>query len=1697
MNINKNKHFVLKSIIYILIALSVCYCNVSLASVVKCSDFLDPEKNFTALDGDIDKCNKASVLVRSTNNQLVDLSKVLEGKYTAATDSDGNIPIYCSATGNVITTNAANKMLNGITLSNKFSSSVINEIRQTVKLCGYDWNTYAIPSSDIKNNPSINWYPNFGIFSNSYEYKLAKIFSGDYDCSDYISTSSNGTIKIEKDIVRSCLKNNSNLDSSSKCSDFNKKCFPVITMLIDSKFCEASDCSGVKITSKNQKNRFYREMMYDGEEFAIPTNSNYIDLVYSDVSVDGNKIYNTSDGCFDPRIEGEKGFSGNEQRYYFRGNKAANYACERFDYKGNPCVDATGKRYGRNSEECEVLFDIAKNCCERRSSGGVCLYAPKKLSDNKTYYTKINSVDYDFVVESDNTVSRHHNIAFCSNVNKNNNTHICSLNIKGIDKVYYQLYEGVLNQDSYYVDKDETKKLCVRTINLYPYNFNVSYGTEIKDLYCDGDYITCANPFLSTDQGLNDPQKLLSAANWETKYGNDETKIWNQTSSATDKTYTPAYGNVKNFCEQNMHCVEYEEVPVTYLNRTYRDSSNKFLPEVCFDFNKGSSQNFTFPVKLNELDIAQYIGGGTRGFFSPLAECLTETIKNMFLNIAGSSSCKASDESVNYEGLCGRDTFDKPGEIRHEKYNAEYSGDKNAYNYIIGEKLSQEQNIFYKIQEYFRDIIILFITLAIVVASAKFLITGEFDVLGAKSVKAIILMLIKIAIVLYFSLSDAWQSKFYNWLIEAVGFVNQKMFEFSFLNYSDYKNNFSNIICDIKTENVITKKGKAKQCYYRETKEVLDDCITYSTPGEYSFNILNNYQGLAIKLFGASSATDTSATSGQNTNKIGRGGYSYGVWNFTDSNKPNKIYIYVGGVASNANCSQELINTYGSYFSCGGYNGGGNGGYGYQNIAGNGGGGATDIRTIQSTAVNLQESLESRVMVAGGGGGASADNTYSGGSGGGGNNSGGDGGNIYNDNRQCFGSGGTLVNGGQGGSCDTNIICQTDNIINTCISSGYCSNYDNCITDNKCILLCTKAGDLCSFTRQNNSSVSNLCGINNGTLGQGGDGQDGYRGGSGGGGGYYGGGASSMSKTATTQAAVYLGGGGGGSGYINTAIISNSGGYNGFHTGNGLAIICPVTNNLQSTSDNTELVYEGDKVFNIDDLPSEVINNPDQTFCTTGDVTLSSNGEDYIIVKKCYTCSSDEMQSGNDYVETKIINNQQYQVIEDESIFPQNISSSKEYKTSQILKDDDDEKIVENVYYNNCEYSIDYDSNGNPLVSYSGKYDGCYFGVNEYPDGKEYLMLFDTLDCKILNYFGMSVGPGTLIIFLLSCFLSVSAGVFIIGIMCFMLFLIFVLSFKIFYIYVTNIMIITLLIFISPIIFPFLLIARYKSIFDNWLSNLMGACFQMILLMGFVGFALMTIDDITLGDARYYNHDPYTGRLPSLECDNETAGLSLLCFISTNPNTASNGEKSFGEEILNFFGLGPLLYSINSILNVGILNIMSYLGGVFVTVYIMVKILDQIPGFTKRIFSAPDDVEGNMGYGVARDKLKSAGKNVGNFASGARLVAFNQSKKIGRATMDKLKNLNKDSIKNGFIHARDSIAKNFKKETWKERGENIKNGVINKATAIKDGTVKAYNSVKTAPSRAWNGIKNSADNAWTSIKETPDKVINSIKDRFK
>ena len=129
---------------------------------------------------------------------------------------------------------------------------------------------------------------------------------------------------------------------------------------------------------------------------------------------------------------------------------------------------------------------------------------------------------------------------------------------------------------------------------------------------------------------------------------------------------------------------------------------------------------------------------------------------------------------------------------------------------------------------------------------------------------------------------------------------------------------------------------------------------TFSYTGSaQTFTVPSGVSTITIKVWGAQGGSGGYWSSSY-CGTGGKGGYATGTLSVTAG---NSVYVYVGGQGeSHSSCSERMRQ---SDPLEGGWNGGGDGDYGY---SGGGGGGATDIR-YGGTGIS------NRVIVAGGGGG--------------------------------------------------------------------------------------------------------------------------------------------------------------------------------------------------------------------------------------------------------------------------------------------------------------------------------------------------------------------------------------------------------------------------------------------------------------------------------------------------------------------------------------------------------------------------------------------------------------------------------------------------------------------------------------------------------------------------------------------------------
>ena len=207
-----------------------------------------------------------------------------------------------------------------------------------------------------------------------------------------------------------------------------------------------------------------------------------------------------------------------------------------------------------------------------------------------------------------------------------------------------------------------------------------------------------------------------------------------------------------------------------------------------------------------------------------------------------------------------------------------------------------------------------------------------------------------------------------------------------------------------------------------------------------------------------------------------------------------------------------------------------------------------------------------------------------------------------------------------------------------------------------------------------------------------------------------------------------------------------------------------------------------------------------------------------------------------------------------------------------------------------------------------------------YPKGKEYLKIFDTLDCMISYALGISVlsTGGSFISSIVMSFLNGFVGfAFAIASLYFAI-SIFSVAIKVLISFTICIIYIVLLIYISPITITCILFSRTKDVFDQWVGTLISYSLQSIFTFMLVGFfisifnALIVKDDVRFEYQITSNNEVIEreNRIAFVNCDKWKLGsneervpdvTSVYCFFNElyNPNddkseSVLSGLATFG-----------------------------------------------------------------------------------------------------------------------------------------------------------------------------------------------------------
>ncbi len=273
---------------------------------------------------------------------------------------------------------------------------------------------------------------------------------------------------------------------------------------------------------------------------------------------------------------------------------------------------------------------------------------------------------------------------------------------------------------------DNNRFICAQSYSLCPYNFSVGGGSEYCNYYQDGIWNGSSWELIS--------QEDVASGNCAGK-----SAIRN-----SDCSYNNKANKCTNYCQYLTHCTKTSDADYQYKSNL----GSPYFSNACINF-IGDSQNSS---SYN----GGFILGSQRHFSAPIAQCVKETLENVFYNKAGHSECATTNEYPSSDGTCASGEYERNGDFDYKK----------------GEQV-QTTSFFSTIQNGLQDVVKLVLTLSIMFYGMNILI-GKADI---RNKKDILVYLLKIGLVLYFSTGNAWQGYFFKGVYGASSDFSQMVFK--------------------------------------------------------------------------------------------------------------------------------------------------------------------------------------------------------------------------------------------------------------------------------------------------------------------------------------------------------------------------------------------------------------------------------------------------------------------------------------------------------------------------------------------------------------------------------------------------------------------------------------------------------------------------------------------------------------------------------------------------------------------------------------------------------------------------------------------------------------------------------------------------------------------------------------------------------
>ncbi|MBP7709451.1 MAG: type IV secretion system protein [Rickettsiales bacterium] len=302
-----------------------------------------------------------------------------------------------------------------------------------------------------------------------------------------------------------------------------------------------------------------------------------------------------------------------------------------------------------------------------------------------------------------------------------------------------------------------------------------------------------------------------------------------------------------------------------------------------------------------------------------------------------------------------------------------------------------------------------------------------------------------------------------------------------------------------------------------------------------------------------------------------------------------------------------------------------------------------------------------------------------------------------------------------------------------------------------------------------------------------------------------------------------------------------------------------------------------------------------------------------------------------------------------------------------------------------------------PKINYADSNSATKYDNPAYPPGKEYLRVWDTLDCKLARAigYGPEVSVPNLLFMILGGFLDFGAGIlFVLGslFLAFVMFMIVVRALHVFLLATTAII---LLIYVSPITITCAMFARTKGIFDGWRKQLMGISLQPMILFAYLGVFIAIFDHVIVGEVRFSGDGKNVPK--KIICDNSSIGDVLIANPSVNGKHTSSGNSTSiycifrTAEIDTFSGLEPIGIGLPVLMSMNKEKVMTIIRGALV-MFVFLQFLDIIPRIAGELVGGAT-IKSNFGsvegfaksLGGALKSLQDRGKGAAKKLGGAAL----------------------------------------------------------------------------------------------------------------